>query len=228
MLPKELKMLAMRYMPIIMKDKNEPFPIRNIGITVFDGPKDSLTIPKLKIDPGQYGCKMLIEYAVYFDYDIQHLYDLEHIWIAVRDDGTVKDCLCSFHGMVMHASGIPDLYRTRNGVPVLYMQPGKHAFMPDPKLFGLHVQRDTCCRELAGGGLLIPPMLRDRMSTTPEQDERIRAYIRKHFSFTPSWEFEPAEALKEDLCVTAEELLEKIPGLVEEQLAIIRQDVCDA
>ena len=225
MLSKELKLLAMRYMPIIMKDKNEPFPIRNIGITVFDGPKASITFPRFKIDPGQYGWKMLIEYAVYMDYDIQHLYELEHMWVGVGEDGTVKNCLCSYHGMLMHASGIPDLYKTRNGLPVLYMQPGKHAFMPDPKLFGLHVQRDTCCRELAGGGLLIPPMLRDKMSTTLEQDEMIRVYIRKHFSFTPAWEFEPMEPLKEDLYVTAEELLEMIPRLVEEQLAIIRQDV---
>ena len=37
---------------------------------------------------------MLIEYAVYMDYDIQHLYELEHMWVAVGEDGTtVKDCL---------------------------------------------------------------------------------------------------------------------------------------
>ena len=36
------------------------------------------------------------------------------------------------------------------------------------------------------------------------------------------------EPLKEDLYVTAEELLEMIPWLVEEQLAIIRQDVYEA
>ncbi len=228
MLSKELKQLAMRYQPIIMKDKNEPIPVRYIGITVFDGPKASVTFPNFKIDPGQYGWKMLIEYAVYMDYDIQHLYELEHMWVAVGEDETVKDCLCSYHGMLMRASGIPDLYRTENGLPVLYMQPGKHAFMPDPKLFGLHVQKDTCCRELAGGGLLIPPMLRDKMSTTREQDEMIRTYIRKHFSFTPAWEFEPMEPLNEDLYVTAEELLGMIPRLVKEQLEIIRRDVCEA
>lgn len=221
MLLPEIRQLAMRYLPVIMKDKNEPFPIRKIGITVFDGPAVSVTFPKLEIDPKQYGWKMLIEYAIYMDYDIQHLYELEHIWVAVGGDGTVKDCLCSYHGMLMHASGVADLYRTENGLPVLYMQPGKHAFMPDPKLFGLHILKDTCCSKLAGGGLLIPSMLQDKMTTTPEQDERIRAYIRRHFSFTPAWEFEMMMPPGEEDYVTAEELLGIIPWLVAEQLAII-------
>ena len=224
MLTEEVKETATRYLPVIMKDRNEPFPIRNIGITVFDGPGDSLTFPGLRFDLMRFGWKRVIEYAVYLDYDIQHLYDLEHMWVAASEDGEVMDCLCSFHGKLLRASGVPGLYRTENGRPVLYMQPGKHAFMPDPRLFGLHAEKDLCCRENAGGGLLIPSFLQDRMTSTPEQDERIRTYIRRHFSFDPAWEFGPAEPLKEDVFLTAEELLARIPLLVREQLRIINSE----
>ncbi len=224
MLTAEHRQLAVRYWPHVMKDRNEPFSIRKIGVTVFDRPAESPTFPRFFIDPSRYGWKMLIEYAVYMDYDIQHLYELEHIWIAVGADGAVKDCLCSFHGLCMHAAGIPELYRMKEGKPVLYMQPGKHAFMPDPKLFGLHVMKDSCCNTDAGGGLLIPPMLGDRMTTSPEQNERIRAYMKKHFSFQPAWVFEPVMPPEESAYLSAEELLERIPALVAEQLRIIERD----
>ena len=224
MLSEKNKQIAIRYLPIIMKDMNEPIPVRKIGITVFDGPGDSITFPGLHVEPEKEGWKMLIEYAIYMDYDIQHLYDLEHVWIAVGENGEVKDCICSFHGMRIHAAGVPDLYRMEDGKPVLYMQPGKHAFMPDPKLFGLHILKDTCCNIHAGGGLLIPPMLRDKMKTTPERNEKIRAYIRKNFSFEPAWKFIPLKPLKEEDYLSAEELLEEIPQFVEEQLGIIEKE----
>lgn len=221
MLSNAQKELALRYLPHILKDKNEPFPIRYIGVSVFEAPGISPTFARLRLDPASFDAKLIIEYAVYMDYDIQHLYELEHFWIAVGEDGSVKDCLCSYHGLCIHATGIPEMYHTEDGKPVLYMQPGKHAFMPDPKLFGLHVIKDACCFELAGGGLLIPQMLHDKLTTTPERDSRIRDYIRRHFSFRPSWEFEPVAALNPEQLLSAEELLERIPCLVEEQLKII-------
>lgn len=224
MLTQEQKDLATRYMPHILMDKNEPFSIRYIGVSFFDGPKQSSTFARMRLDPAFFGAKLVLEYAVYMDYDIQHLYELEHFWIAVGEDGSVRDCLCSYHGLCLHATGIPEMYRTENGRPVLYMQPGKHAFMPDPRLFGLHLLKDSCCSEHAGGGLLIPPMLRDKMTTSPERDEKIRAYIRRRFSFVPTWEFEPIAPLRADQFITAEELLERIPQLVEEQLQIIERE----
>lgn len=224
MLTQKQKDFALKYLPHVMQDRNEPFPIRYIGVTFFDSEKPSPTFAHLQIDPADFNARLVVEYAVYMDYDIQHLYELEHFWVAVGGDGTVKDCLCSFHGKCVHATGIPEMYHTESGIPVLYMQPGKHAFMPDPRLFGLHLLKDTCCSEYAGGGLLIPDMLCNRMTTSPEQDAKIRDYIRRHFSFAPAWEFVPVPPIRPEQLVTAEELLELIPQLVNEQLKIIEQD----
>ena len=215
--------LALRFLPHFRRDKNEPFPIAQIGCTVVTEPKYSESFRDLKLDPGAEGADFIIEYAIYFDYDIQHLYDLEHAWVAVRD-GMVTKCWCSFHGMRLCASGAGDLYQKEDGLPLLYIQPGKHAVLPDPRLFGLHSQANTCCNSLCGGGLLIPDMLADQMETNPQQDRLIREYIRRSFSFTPSWDFIP-EPVSPARVTSWAELKKAIPGYVRAQLQkILRED----
>lgn len=210
---------VLRYCPHIYKDKAEPFPIRYMGYTVFEKPGYSRSFRNLYLDPEAVGAEFLIEYAIYYDYDIQHLYDLEHIWVAVSPEETVMDCWCSFHGMRLRAAGIPE-FSVEGTHPVLYEQPGKHAMMPQPGLFELHPQFHTACNKDAGGGLLIPDMLQDKMHTDEAWDERIRKYILQHFTFEPTMQFE-REVLEDSQFIPVEELLDKIPKLVEEQLEII-------
>lgn len=214
--------LALKYMPHFLRDSLDPFPVLHIGCTVAEAPMDSPSFSRLRLDPAAEGADRIIEYALYFDYDIQHLYDLEHAWVAVKDNRVIG-CWCSFHGMRLCASGVADLYRLEDGVPVLYIQPGKHSILPDPRLFGLHTQAQTCCRRLCGGGLLVPDMLSDRMRTDPRQDEMIRGYIRRHFAFTPSWEFVP-ETFHPDRVTDWEALKQAIPQYVRGQLDKIRQE----
>ena len=216
MLTPSERALALRFLPHFRRDKNEPFPILQIGCTVVTEPKLSESFRDLKLNPGAEDADFIIEYAIYFDYDIQHLYDLEHAWVAVKD-GAVTKCWCSFHGMRLCASGVGNLYQKEDGLPLLYIQPGKHAVLPDPRLFGLHTQADTCCNQLCGGGLLVPDMLADQMQTDPRQDRLIRAYIRRHFAFAPSWEFVPEPVSPAQITSWAE-LKQAIPGHVRIQL----------
>lgn len=213
--------LAKKYMPAIWQDKNETIPIRYVGITVFDHRECSKTFGKRILDPAEWNVQYIIEYAFYWDYDIQHMYDLEHILVGVRDDGSIGTCCTSFHGLIVHSSSMKGMYREEDGHPVLYMQPGKHAFMADPFLFNLHVQKDVCCNSLAGGGLLIPQMLADSMDTDSERDEGIRSWIRSHYSFKPSWKFVAIPEFSNEQLVSSDELLNMIPGLVAEQLKLI-------
>lgn len=211
----------LRHQPYIFRDLSEPFPVRYIGCSVFTRPGRSASFPKWFIDPGWSGAEMILEYAVYYDYDIQHLYDLEHIWVAVDGKDAVLDCWCSFHGMRLRASGLA-CFQWEDGHPVLYAQPGKHAMLPSPELFALHPQFATACAEDAGGGLLIPGFLEDVLTTDPVRDEKIRQYIRTRYSFTPSMRF-CREQLKTEQFISWQALLEKIPRLIEQQLKCIEQ-----
>lgn len=216
------KDLFLRYCPRIFKDKMDPFPVRLIGCTAFTEPQRSESFPKWFIDPEAEGAAMILEYAIYYDYDIQHLYDLEHIWVALDGEGTVVDCWCSFHGMRLRAAGI-STFSMDGDHPILYAQPGKHAMLPHPELFLLHPQYHTACNANAGGGLLIPGMLEDRLASSPEIDEKVTAYIRNRFAFTPSMEFVP-EIIGENQFVTWEQMLAEIPGFIERQLHTIDCD----
>lgn len=210
------KELFLRYCPRIFKDKMEPFPIRLIGCTAFTQSRRSDSFPKWLIDPASEGAAMILEYAIYYDYDIQHLYDLEHIWVAIDDGGLPVDCWCSFHGMRLRAAGVP-MFSMDGNHPIVYAQPGKHAMLPHPELFLLHPQFHTACNTNAGGGLLIPSMLEGRLATNPETDEKVTAYIKNHFAFTPSMEYVP-EVISENQLVSWEQLLAEIPELIELQL----------
>lgn len=145
------KELAVRCQPHIYRDRKEPFPIRHIGYTVFREKGRSRSFRDLTLDPAEHGAAFIIEYAVYYDYDIQHMYDLEHAWTAVREDGSLAGCWGTFHGMRLRADRLAS-FRTEEGCPVLYAEPGKHALLPDPALFCLHEQFPECCGKRPGEG----------------------------------------------------------------------------
>lgn len=210
------RMLFLRYCPRIYKDKADPFPVRYIGCTAFSAPRQSASFPKWFIDPHKEGAAMILEYAVYYDFDIQHLYDLEHIWVAIDGDGRPVDCWCSFHGMRLRAAGV-SMFAMDGEHPVLYSQPGKHAMLPHPELFRLHPDFEKACAEAAGGGVLVPGFLSDSVQSDPETDEAVTRYIRENYSFTPTMAFVP-EQIGEEQLLTWEELLHRIPELIAGQL----------
>ncbi len=211
--------LIERVQPHIYHDKNDPFPIRYMGCTVFTHRRRSDSFPKWEIDPKAEGARTIVEYAVYYDYDIQHMYDLEHVWVAVDERGDVKDCWGSFHGRRLRMAGVP-WFHMEGTHPVVFSQPGKHAMMPDPALFELIPDFRGDCTLRAGGGLLIPDFLRGAMHTSGELDEKIARHIRQKFAFVPSMEFAHAPVRPEQL-VTWPELLERIPVLTGEQIALL-------
>lgn len=213
----EQKALFIRYCPHIYMDKADPFPVRYIGCTAFTQPRRSDSFPKWWVDPRSEGAAMILEYAIYFDYDIQHLYDLEHIWVALDEQGKPMDCWCSFHGMRLRAAGV-SCFKMEGEHPVLFSQPGKHAMLPDPELFRLHPDFYRACGEAAGGGVLVPGFLSGRVESDPETDEMVSRYIRDKFAFVPTLEF-ITEPIGEDRLLSWPALLDKIPDLIRCQLA---------
>ncbi len=211
--------LILRCRPHIYRDREDPFPVRAVGCTVFTHRQRSESFPKWVADPAEARAKAIIEYAVYFDYDIQHLYDLEHIWVAVDSQEQVTDCWCSFHGMRLRAAGVPS-FRMEGNHPVLYCQPGKHAMLPSPELFGLHPDLHRACSEASGGGLLVPAMFADALETNDLLDARICSYIRSRFSFTPSMCFRQ-EPLAAEQFISWSQMRRAIPKWVREQLDLM-------
>lgn len=200
--------LALRYRPLPMVDRNEPFPLVHLGYRVFRASQPSATFRRdIWVEAPAV---LAIEYQLYYDFDIQHLYDLEHCWVWIAADGTLLDAEASEHGSRKNCFRLAEPPVDGTHLPI-YIQPGKHAVMPRGELFGLYSDREAACNRLAGvDGVLVNELFRGRILKTSHIDHLVCTFIRERYAFNPSWEFAPAE-VPEAAVVPWEELDRIIP-----------------
>jgi hypothetical protein len=216
--------IVFEYAPVIFMDKKEPFGIKKVGFTQYseDGSR-SLSFNR-NFDFGNFeGAESVLEYVYYLDYDIQHLYDLEHIWVYLDGNGRVVGAEGSYHGRFLNA-----MNRTFEGMElkggkriVMYSQPGKHAFLSDPRLMYLYSELYTSCDRLAGiSGLDAPERFVKDIDCSESDNRKVVNYIRDNFRFIPSMVFEEFDIPKSDY-MQWEELADKIPCYIREELSKI-------
>jgi len=206
----------MKYSPIFYKDANEPFTIQGIGCTEYKKSSKSVS-SKFNIEFSK-NTASVYEYAVYWDFDIQHLYDLEHVFVFVNEAGDVIDVISSFHGKFYRQSDVEFVYAH----PVLYLQPGKHAIMAHPEFFKLYVDLILACNEKAGlDGILVPDFLEDKIKKTDRDDKRVSSYIKNTYSFTPAFEYIKEEYSMETL-KPWKDLLAEIPERIQNYIKMAK------
>lgn len=213
--------LCVKYAPIIMFDENEPFlPVR-VGYTIFkDKVSPSPSFPReIILEDNESFC---IEYAIFWDWDIGHLYELEHIWVYVDKEGDISRVHASWHGKFNPMDNVDIRDKTH---PVLYSQPGKHAFAPNPSWFE-HRERFTlpCTQEAGIGGLLITKLFEGKITKTLEDDELVVSYLSK-FAFTPSFKFNKEFRFDNSYFYPWEEVNEWIPKRIREILTNLKKEV---
>ena len=184
--------LAARYAPLLRFDANEPFLPLAAGYTIFhaDGPSPSTKRQIMLATPEHPQATQAIEYAIWWDWDIGHLYELEHVWVYLDDQGRVVGCEASWHGG-HHNMAQAGKLATHDEHVIVYSEPGKHAFAPDPAWFTQRnaPHRRSMTHELAGiGGVLIPAMFAEQITRAPLHDTLARTYLSQH-AFDPAWEF---------------------------------------
>lgn len=218
---KNFKEIVKQYSPYIYFDENEPFfPVR-VGCTIFDKPKDSKSFNR-KIEFDTNLIDFVIEYAIYWDYDIQHLYELEHVWVYVDKKGNLSDGEASFHGRYLKAllkdkSNIEDETHIR-----VYSQPGKHAFLPKPEYFELIPDLWTATYEYAGNsGLIITSIFKGVYKTNEDINRMVEDYLKK-FKFKPSMKFKKY-VIPDDFLITWDELFLEIPQRIACRLEEIKK-----
>ena len=151
----EDRALAARYAPILRFDAHEPFFPLAVGYTIFRHNRPSPSFRQghpIDLAPdGEPPAHLAIEYAIWWDWDIGHLYELEHVWVYVDASGRVVRGEASWHG------GLHDMRHegklALNGAHlIVYSEPGKHAFAPTPDWFRerAHSFKRSETRDLAG------------------------------------------------------------------------------
>jgi glycerophosphoryl diester phosphodiesterase len=172
--------LARRYAPVIYFDAAEPFLPLYAGYTVYRASGPSPSFPRyVAFEPP---AALAIEYAIWWDWDIQHLYELEHAWVYVDAAGVVVGVESSQHGASAGGS-----FRLEAGRPVLYAEPGKHALTADRASLLERKPRTTLeCGPRAGvGGVWVTPLFRGRIAVkNPIADQLVRTHLRR-LAFEP-------------------------------------------
>ena len=179
--------IAARHRPVLMIDRAEPFLPRALGYSLHRGPGPSPS-SRFAIEPQG---AVTVEYAVWYDWDIQHLYDLEHVWVHLDAAGGVIAVEASFHGQ-----RVPMPARIDGGRPVLFVEPGKHAHWPD----GAAMERASgdwltgvCGPQAGTGGVHLdnPFGAAGAIAATARDHRLARRSLERH-AFRPAFAFVPA------------------------------------
>ena len=206
--------LALRFAPLIRFDRREPFLPSAVGYTVFGHDAASVSFPR-EIALGD-DVAFVIEYAIWWDWDIQHLYELEHAWVSVDAAGNIVELEASWHGRfnpMRDESGELPLEDDR---PLLYSEPGKHAFAASPeRLLGRRARTDASCGIHAGKmGVHVTPLFAGIIDQRkPLQNRLVHTYLER-FQFEPAYDFSQCFELRAAAFVPWPSLFRWIPGRV--------------
>ena len=206
--------VALRYAPLIRFDRREPFLPSAVGYSVFRCDGQSASFPREIALGDNVAC--VIEYAIWWDWDIQHLYELEHAWVSVDADGGVVDLEASWHGRFNRMRAENGALPLQDGRPLLYSEPGKHAFAPSPaRLLDRKARTVASCGTQAGKmGVHVTPLFAGIIDQRkPLQNRLVHTYLERN-RFEPTFDFSQRFDLRAAVFVPWRSLFRWIPGRV--------------
>lgn len=214
--------LARRLAPVVRFGDNEPFLPSRVGISVLTTPGRSPSADlEITFAPG---VAKVIEYAIWWDWDIQHLYELEHIWLKLDANDQVVAVEASAHGGIFPMTLADGALPLDAGRVTLVSAPGKHAFSATPE--GQMPAAETtilCCQNLAGRDtILVNDMFRAELGGLTAEDHRaVKRYLQAR-AFLPSFQFNQRFDLSSVEFSSWTDLAAWIPGRVKTVLAEVR------
>jgi len=206
--------LARRYAPVIRFDAREPFLPSVVGYSVFRKDAPSASFPR-EIQLAD-NIAFAIEYAIWWDWDIQHLYELEHVWVYVDGDGSIAAAEASWHGRYYQMRDEAGRLPLEEERLTLYSEPGKHAFAPSPGwLLARKAKTLASCGARAGlMGVHVTPLfdgiIRD---DSPLNNRLVHTWLERR-QFEPCFAFDNRFDLRCAIFLRCTQLLEWIPTRV--------------
>lgn len=206
--------LAVRHAPRILFDAREPFLPSVVGYTVFRQDGRSPSFPREITVP--HTAAVAIEYAIWWDWDIQHLYELEHIWVYLDAAEQVVAAEASWHGGYHIMLDAADKVPMQDGRVTVHSEPGKHAFAPlrDWLLERRVITDNSCGRGSGKMGVHVTPLfvgiIHDRH---PIANNVVHAWLERQ-SFAPTYDFSQVFDLESAVFVPWDALFAWIPARV--------------
>lgn len=213
--------------PILYFDTREPFLPLAAGYTIFtqDGPSPSFQ-RMIELRPeDKPPAALAIEYAIWWDWDIHHLYELEHVWVYLDIFNQPVRVEGSWHGKFYEHP-----LRLEEGRAVLLSEPGKHAFAPDPSWFHERwrdFQRSDTRDVSAPAHILVNEMFAGKIRQRVFDRVLARSYLTRQ-AFDPEWRFTQRYTFSPDALVPWQVLADWIPERVNSVLEQLDASVLPA
>ena len=216
--------LAQEFAPVLLFDRREPFLPSAVGVSVFD---------ETTLSPSCHhritlvnGARRALEFAIWWDWDIQHLYELEHVWVYLDRDQNVVKVEASAHGTFRNQLAGDGTLPVTDGRPSLYSEPGKHGFFCRRDQAEFHAARvRQSCGERAGSmNILIQPEFSAALAYLKPFDHFVvRGYLHE-MAFEPSFEFSRQFDLRKVQFMPWPSLKASIPDRVRDRVSELRQN----
>jgi len=220
--------LAAAYAPILLLDAREPFAPLTVGYTVFRRSVHSPSAHRyIELERrGKGAADTVIEYAIWWDWDITHLYELEHVWVYLDTNGEVIHAEGSRHGRYrkMLANGAPPLTGSRL---TLFVEAGKHSLAPTRRSIEALAPftRKLCLHHAGLEGVLVTWLFKGIIrAKSPEADRLVHTYLER-YAFDPSLEFSRAYPIPAASLVPWPALFAWIPRRVAWWVFTLRQAI---
>ncbi len=220
--------LAARYAPILQFDALEPFLPSIVGYTIFRESQPSASFPR-QIELGASETAVCIEYAIWWDWDIQHLYELEHVWVYLDGNGRVVHAEASWHGGY-HDMTVDGVLPMTGEHLTLFAESGKHAFAPSRSWLEkcANTTQKACTRYAGVGGVWITPLFEDIIQTkAPLADRLVHTYLER-LAFEPSLNFDQTFAISSEMLIPWAALFDWIPQRVAWWVAELERTILPA
>jgi putative hydrolase of the HAD superfamily len=215
--------LATAHAPILLFDSREPFPPLAVGYTIFRKHAHSTSFPR-SIEVGENDePATAIEYAIWWDWDIVHLYDLEYIWVTLDEKEEIIKAQASWHGEI-RKMGINATLPLKDGRLILFSEPGKHAFAPTSDVFLGDAERirHLCTEKADSGGLHITLLFEELLPfKTPEVDNLVHTFLQRH-AFESSFVFSKSYSISSEILVPWATLHKWIPNRLSRMIKELR------
>ncbi len=224
----DARSLALQFAPMLRMDAREPFLPLAFAYTVFHEDCDSPSFPRRVQLPS--GCSFAIEYAIWWDWDIEHLYELEHIWVYVGPDDRVIAADASWHGEWRSMRSSDGSLPLLDGRVSPCSEPGKHAFAPDPAiLLKQKSKTGLACGPRAGtSGVHITPLFAGRIAERNVINNQLVWTWLERRRFEPAWNFSQTVDLRDCIAVPWPALEAWIPERVAHLVAEIEAGIAPA
>lgn len=221
---KAMDALVYEWAPRIRFDAHEPFLPLAVGYTVIQEPQKSPS-SKFQLDPGD---GMLIEYAIWWDWDIEHLYELEHVWVYLDADGQLAKVEASAHGKLRLLADADITQPLEEDRITVFSEPGKHAIALRPEwlLQNKNGTTEKCTTSAGSGGIhTTNPFGAEAFGNPTALSHRLAKLYMKRQAFTPSFDFSKVVDLRDVVLTTWEKLEQWIPERIRACIAELHQTV---